>query len=168
MNICIHSHGCHHILNNFFTIQKFLSYESSLPSVEVKAQIPGFPCIQQLDITYNNMRLWSWRERRKKSGFRRASIILVLGQIPDREGAVMKMCCAYSLILRGFFFFLRVWLTTTEPARLEPVLRNGRGRNRERPAHRDEEWPPLAATGESPRTETKTQHSQKNKYKLIN
>ena len=28
-----------------------------------------------------------------------------------------------------------------------------------RPAHRDEEWPPLAATGESPRTETKTQHS---------
>ena len=30
-----------------------------------------------------------------------------------------------------------------------------------RPAHRDDEWPPLAATGESPRTETKTQHSQK-------
>ena len=30
-----------------------------------------------------------------------------------------------------------------------------------RPAHRDEEWSPLAATGESPRTETKTQHSQK-------
>ena len=25
----------------------------------------------------------------------------------------------------------------------------------------DEEWPPLAATKESPRTETKTQHSQK-------
>ena len=30
-----------------------------------------------------------------------------------------------------------------------------------RPAHRDEEWPPLAATRERPRTETKTQHSQK-------
>ena len=29
-----------------------------------------------------------------------------------------------------------------------------------RPAHRDEEWPPLATTRESPRTETKTQHSQ--------
>ena len=29
------------------------------------------------------------------------------------------------------------------------------------PAHCDEEWPPLAATGESPRTETKTQHSHK-------
>ena len=35
-----------------------------------------------------------------------------------------------------------------------------RGRNSERPAHRDEEWPPLATTRESPRTETKTQHSQ--------
>ena len=36
-----------------------------------------------------------------------------------------------------------------------------RGRDSERPAHRDEEWPPLAATREIPRTETKTQHSQK-------
>ena len=48
---------------------------------------------------------------------------------------------------------------------LEPVLRNGRGRDIERPAHRDEEWPPLAATGEGPRTETKTQHSQKERKK---
>ena len=36
-----------------------------------------------------------------------------------------------------------------------------RGCDSERPAHRDEEWPPLATTGESPRTETKTQHSHK-------
>ena len=36
-----------------------------------------------------------------------------------------------------------------------------RGHDGERPAHRDEEWPPLAATRESPRTETKTQHSHK-------
>ena len=36
-----------------------------------------------------------------------------------------------------------------------------RGHDSERPAHRDEEWSPLAATRESPRTETKTQHSQK-------
>ena len=36
-----------------------------------------------------------------------------------------------------------------------------RGRDSERPAHRDEEWPLLAATRESPRIETKTQHSQK-------
>ena len=53
------------------------------------------------------------------------------------------------------------WATTTEPACLEPVLRNKRGRDSERPTHRDEEWPPLAATRESPRTEMKTQHSQK-------
>ena len=53
------------------------------------------------------------------------------------------------------------WATITEPACLEPVLRNKRGRDSERPTHRDEEWPPLAATGEGPRTETKTQHSQK-------
>ena len=51
--------------------------------------------------------------------------------------------------------------TTTEPARLELVLRNKRGRDSERPVHRDDEWPPLATTRESPRTETKTQHSQK-------
>ena len=51
--------------------------------------------------------------------------------------------------------------TTTEPAHLEPVLHNGRGRDSERPAHRDEDWPPLATTRESPCTETKTQHNQK-------
>ena len=53
------------------------------------------------------------------------------------------------------------WATAAEPARLEPVLRNGRGHDGERPTHRDEEWPPLAATRESPRTATKTQHSHK-------
>ena len=53
------------------------------------------------------------------------------------------------------------WATITEPARLETVLHNKRGRDSERPAHHDEEWPPLAATRESPRTETKTQHSHK-------
>ena len=56
------------------------------------------------------------------------------------------------------------WATTTEPACLEPVLCNKRGHDNERPAHCDEEWPPLAATGESPHTETKTQHSQKYIY----
>ena len=35
------------------------------------------------------------------------------------------------------------WATTTEPARLEPVRRNKRGHDSERPAHRDEEWPHL-------------------------
>ena len=47
------------------------------------------------------------------------------------------------------------------PARLEPVLRSKRGHNSERPVHRDEKWPPLATTRESPSTETKTQHSHK-------
>ena len=56
------------------------------------------------------------------------------------------------------------WATITEPARLEPVLHNKRGHDSERPTHCDEEWSPLAATRESPRTETKTQHS-KNKFK---
>ena len=53
------------------------------------------------------------------------------------------------------------WATIAEPVRLEPVLRNKRGRDSEKPAHRDEEWPPLATTREGPRTETKTQHSHK-------
>ena len=53
------------------------------------------------------------------------------------------------------------WATIAEPARLEPVLHNKRGRDSERPAHSDEEWPPLAATRESRRTEMKTQHRQK-------
>ena len=56
---------------------------------------------------------------------------------------------------------LGLWATIAEPARLEPVLHNKRGRDNERPTHRDEEWPPLATTRESPRTETKTQHSHK-------
>ena len=53
------------------------------------------------------------------------------------------------------------WATIAEPARLEPVLRNKRGRDGEGPVHCDEEWSPLATTRESPRTETKTQHSHK-------
>ena len=53
------------------------------------------------------------------------------------------------------------WATTTEPVRLEPVLRSKRGCDSERPAHHDEEWPPLAATRGSPRTETKTQNQTK-------
>ena len=60
------------------------------------------------------------------------------------------------------------WATTTEPVRLEPVLHNKRGHDSERPAHRDEEWPPLAATIESPSTETKTQHSNQSINQSIN
>ena len=48
-----------------------------------------------------------------------------------------------------------------KPARLEPMLCNGRSHRNERPAHRSKEWPPLAATREGPRAATKTRHSQK-------
>ena len=48
-----------------------------------------------------------------------------------------------------------------KPARLEPVLHNNRRHRNEKPAHSNEERPPLAATRESPRAATKTQHSQK-------
>ena len=54
------------------------------------------------------------------------------------------------------------WATITEPA-----LCNKRGRDSERPVHCDEEWPPLAATRESPHTETKTQHSHKKKKNIL-
>ena len=44
---------------------------------------------------------------------------------------------------------------------LEPVLRNKRSHCNEKPVHCNKEQPPLAETRESPRTATKTQHSQK-------
>ena len=50
---------------------------------------------------------------------------------------------------------------TAEAPRLGPVLRNRRSHHNERPTHRDEEWPPLAATRESPCAAVKTQRSQK-------
>ena len=49
-----------------------------------------------------------------------------------------------------------------KPACLEPVLHNKRSHCIEKPVHRNEEWPPLAATRESPRAATKTQ-AAKNK-----
>ena len=48
---------------------------------------------------------------------------------------------------------LRVWSLC--PAR------NGRGRNSERPAHHDEEWPQLATTRESPRTKQRPNTAKK-------
>ena len=43
-----------------------------------------------------------------------------------------------------------------KPTRLEPVLHNKRGRCSGEPARHNEEWPPLAATRESPHAATKT------------
>ena len=48
-----------------------------------------------------------------------------------------------------------------KPVRLEPVLRNKRSHCNKKPAHRNEEKPPLTTARESPRAATKTQCSQK-------
>ena len=48
-----------------------------------------------------------------------------------------------------------------KPACLEPLLRNKGSHHNEKPVHRKEEQPPLAATKESPCAATKTQRSQK-------
>ena len=45
------------------------------------------------------------------------------------------------------------------------MLHNKRSHRNEKPAHHNEEQPRLAATRESPRAATKTQHSQKLKKK---
>ena len=52
---------------------------------------------------------------------------------------------------------LRVWSLCSATREATIV----RGHNSERPPHHDEEWPLLATTRESLRTETKTQHSHK-------
>ena len=52
-------------------------------------------------------------------------------------------------------------LQLLKPACLEPVLRNKRSHRSEKPAHRNKEQPPLAATRESLCTAMKTQYSQK-------
>ena len=77
------------------------------------------------------------------------------------------------LPMQGTRVRARVWEDPTRRGATKPVRHNywacasgacapnKRGRDSERPAHGDEEWPPLAATRESPRTETRTQHSHK-------
>ena len=46
------------------------------------------------------------------------------------------------------------------PARLKPMLHNKRRHRNEKSAHRNEEYPSLDATRESPRAAMKTQRSQ--------
>ena len=48
-----------------------------------------------------------------------------------------------------------------KPTCLEPAFRNKRSHHKEKPVHRNEEKPLLAATRESPRAAKKTQLSQK-------
>ena len=52
-------------------------------------------------------------------------------------------------------------LQLLKPARLEPVLCNGRGHHNEKHVHLGEEWSLLAATRESPHAAARTQRSQK-------
>ena len=52
-------------------------------------------------------------------------------------------------------------LQLLKPVRLEPVLYNKRSHCNEKPAHCNQEEPPLAATRESPHAAMKTQCSQK-------
>ena len=69
------------------------------------------------------------------------------------EKVVEKISSRASLVAQ----WLRInhWLRIL----LQSLSSATRGRDSERPAHRNEEWPPLATNGESPSTETKTQHS---------
>ena len=46
---------------------------------------------------------------------------------------------------------------------LEPVLRNKRSHRNEKPAHRNEEQPPLATTREGPRAQQQRPNAAKNK-----
>ena len=73
------------------------------------------------------------------------------------EKVVEKISSRASLVAQ----WLRInhWLRIL----LQSLCSATRGRDSERPAHRNEEWPPLATTRESPHTEMKTQHSHKNK-----
>ena len=75
---------------------------------------------------------------------------------------VRHSCWAWALDPESHNYWARV-PQLLKPARLEPVLRNKRSNCSERPAHRNEEWLPLTATGESPctATATKTPRSQK-------
>ena len=76
---------------------------------------------------------------------------------PSTHNHCDYLCC---VLLEIVYAFTDIYLKKYAHS-LEPVLRNKRGRDSERPAHRDEEWPPLATARESPRVETKIQHSQK-------
>ena len=82
---------------------------------------------------------------------------------PTCRGATKPMhhnywACALKLASHNYWACMPQLL---KPARLEPVLHNKRSDRNEKPAHRKEEQPPLAATRESPCAATKTQRSQK-------
>ena len=59
------------------------------------------------------------------------------------------------------------WAPTTEPAYLEPMLRNKRSHCNEKPGRCNQGQPPLAATSKSLHAAVKTQQSQKMKKFMI-
>ena len=65
--------------------------------------------------------------------------------------------CALEPASHNYWAFVPQLL---KPACLEPVLRNKKSHCNEKPVHRNEESPPLAATRESPHAAMKTQHNQ--------
>ena len=82
---------------------------------------------------------------------------------PTCRGATKPMChnywaCALEHMCHSYWAHLPQLL---KPACLKPVLCNKRSHDNEKPAHRNEEQPPLAATRESLRSAAKTQHSQR-------
>ena len=68
-------------------------------------------------------------------------------------------CCGATKPVRHNYWACVLQLL--KPTCLEPVLCNKRSYRNEKPAHRNEEQLPLAATKENPCATTKTQHSQK-------
>ena len=98
--------------------------------------------------------------------------------IPGQGASLVAQWLRICLPMQGTRVQALVWEDPTCSGATRPVSHNywacasgacapqreaaiTRGRDNERPAHRGESWPPLAATRESPCTETKTQHSQK-------
>ena len=87
----------------------------------------------------------------------------LVGEDPTCRGATKPVCLNYlacTLEPTSHNYWAHV-PQLLKPTRLEPVLCNKRGHHNEKPAHRNEEQPPLAATRESPWAATKTQRSQK-------
>ena len=82
---------------------------------------------------------------------------------PTCRGATKPVChnywaCALESASYNYWAHMSQLLKSVH---LEPVLCKKRSHRNEKPVHRNEESPPLAATRESPRAATKTQRSQK-------
>ena len=102
------------------------------------------------------------------------------GSITLRRASLVVQWLRICLPMQGTWVRALVWEDPTCHGATGPMSHNywacasgacapnKRGRDSERPAHRDEEWPPLATTRENPRTETKTQHSNQSTNQSIN